>query len=91
MTTVRLTRNEKFVARKSHDPPLLPHYPLGSAMWGRGRQSESLLLYPLSYEGSGRKPRKHMCTGGKRLVLVGMNEATTGFYGRLSGGLGAEA
>ncbi|KRO39756.1 MAG: sulfate permease [Microbacteriaceae bacterium BACL25 MAG-120322-bin65] len=28
---------------------------------------------------------------GKRVVLVGMNEATTEFHGRLSGGLGAEA
>ncbi len=28
---------------------------------------------------------------GKRVVLVGMNEATTQFHGRLSGGLGAEA
>ncbi|MEJ6507010.1 MAG: SulP family inorganic anion transporter [Microbacteriaceae bacterium] len=28
---------------------------------------------------------------GKRVVLIGMNEATTEFHGRLSGGLGAEA
>jgi SulP family sulfate permease len=27
---------------------------------------------------------------GKRVVLVGMNDATTAFHGRLSGGLGSE-
>jgi hypothetical protein len=30
---------------------LPPPRTLGSAMWGRGLWSESLLLYPLSYEG----------------------------------------
>ncbi len=44
------------IARPSHDPPLLPHYPLGSAMWGRGRKLRSLLLCPLSHEGSGIWP-----------------------------------
>ena len=37
-------------------------------MWGRGLESESLLLYPVSYEGPGQKPRKRKCPAGSPLT-----------------------
>ena len=30
------------IAHKSHDPPLLPHYPFGIAMWGHRLRSNDL-------------------------------------------------
>jgi len=33
-------------------------------MWGRSQKSRSLLLYPLSYEGSGQKARQSKATAG---------------------------